>query len=143
MCTMCGLKLRNPQFPAFRQFKSVYTALRAIYYFPHYNPLPHRHNGASLSLCRYFYGKCSDELYSSIPPVQTFTSLFPSSPAGKNDLPLGDFLPNNSYFMEHLPRRCFPNHYQFCNSTWMKTPHKFREHTYQSIPVILKRNKFP
>lgn len=64
---------------------------------------------ASLSLVyRYFHGKCFEELYSQVPPVDAFTAMIfhalyiRSNSIGKKS-PFGQLLPKNSYNMEQTP----------------------------------------
>lgn len=57
-------------------YEILYTVLfRGRGEFSSLQLLPHRRKTGSQSVnYRYFYGKCSDDLHSSVPPVETFTA---------------------------------------------------------------------
>ena len=88
-------------------------------------PLSLRRDVASLSLLyRYFHGRCSNELHSLVPPLQTFRvrtrlaaftqSNHPytlRSPLIRNQFHENSFFPRTTRLWNSLPAHCFPDGY--------------------------------
>ncbi len=88
-------------------------------------PLSLRRDVASLSLLyRYFHGRCSNELHSLVPPLQTFRvrtrlaaftqSNHPytlRSPLIRNQFHENSFFPRTTRLWNSLPAHCFPASY--------------------------------
>ena len=87
-------------------------------------PLSLRRNVASLSLFyRYYHGKCSDELHSSVPCERSFSVRtrfalaskshphFLTVPRTRCNFHADSFIPRASKLWNELPRECFPNEY--------------------------------
>lgn len=74
VAVMANLEHLSPQFPVLTLFKKVCAAIWMINYFQPYWPTVHKRNAAKLCLhsC-YFHDKCTGDLYSLVPHVQTFT----------------------------------------------------------------------
>ena len=86
--------------------------------------LGHRRNVASLSLLyRYFYGKCSDELHSLVPPIREFTRMtrfalttgahphLLNIPRSRTQFRANSFFPRTAALWNALPAECFPPNY--------------------------------